>query len=48
MFIFHVTLRHGALNVEGITEFVDAGGNVLVAGSSLTGDVLREIARYYT
>merc|ERR1712020_430724 len=34
----------GALNVEGITEFVDAGGNVLVAGSSLTGDVLREIA----
>ena len=36
----------GALNVEGITEFVDAGGNVLVAGSSLTGDVLREIARY--
>ena len=37
----------GALNVEGITEFVDAGGNVLIAGSSLTGDVLREIARYY-
>ena len=36
----------GALNVEGITEYIDAGGNVLVAGSSLTGDILREIARY--
>ena len=35
----------GSLNVEGITEFVDAGNNVLVAGSTLTGDVLREIAR---
>merc|ERR1739844_434624 len=34
----------GALNVEGITEFIDSGGNVLVAGNSLTGDVLREIA----
>merc|ERR1712241_295767 len=34
----------GSLNVEGITEFVDAGNNVLVAGSTLTGDVLREIA----
>ena len=35
----------GSLNVEGITEFVDAGGNVLIAGSTLTGDVLRDIAR---
>ena len=35
----------GSLNVEGITEFVDAGNNVLIAGSTLTGDVLREIAR---
>merc|ERR550532_1006344 len=34
----------GSLNVEGITEFVDAGNNVLIAGSTLTGDVLREIA----
>jgi len=34
----------GTLSVEGITEFVDNGGNVLVAGSSMTGDVLREIA----
>ena len=36
----------GALNVEGIVEFIDAGGNILVAGSTLTGDILREIARY--
>ena len=35
----------GALNVEGIVEFIDAGGNILVAGSTLTGDILREIAR---
>ena len=35
----------GALNVDGVTEFIDAGGNVLIAGSSLTGDILREIAR---
>ena len=35
----------GSLNVEGITEFVDAGNNVLIAGSTLTGAVLRAIAR---
>ena len=35
----------GDLKVEGVTEFIDAGGNVLVAGNSQTGDVLREIAR---
>merc|ERR1712020_489305 len=34
----------GSLNVEGVTEFVDAGGNVLITGNSLTGDVLREVA----
>ncbi|KAJ8969239.1 hypothetical protein NQ317_002637 [Molorchus minor] len=34
----------GSLNVETITEFIDDGGNVLVAGSSVTGDVLRELA----
>ena len=34
----------GTLSVDGIAEFVDGGGNVLVAGSSNTGDVLREIA----
>merc|ERR1712226_669507 len=34
----------GALSAEAISEFIDAGGNVLIAGSSQTGDVLREIA----
>ncbi|XP_072386790.1 dolichyl-diphosphooligosaccharide--protein glycosyltransferase 48 kDa subunit [Diabrotica undecimpunctata] len=34
----------GNLNVETITQFVDDGGNVLVTGSSTTGDVLRELA----
>lgn len=30
--------------MDTITQFVDDGGNVLVAGSSVTGDVLRELA----
>ncbi|XP_044263797.1 dolichyl-diphosphooligosaccharide--protein glycosyltransferase 48 kDa subunit [Tribolium madens] len=34
----------GTLNVETITQFIDDGGNVLVAGNSGTGDVLRELA----
>ncbi|KAG7207929.1 hypothetical protein KM043_009518 [Ampulex compressa] len=34
----------GALSVEAITNFIDGGGNVLVAGSSLTGDALHELA----
>lgn len=34
----------GALNVDSITEFIDGGGNVLVAGSSHSGDALRELA----
>ncbi|XP_067006615.1 dolichyl-diphosphooligosaccharide--protein glycosyltransferase 48 kDa subunit [Anabrus simplex] len=34
----------GTLSVETITEFIDGGGNVLVAGSSSSGDVLRELA----
>lgn len=34
----------GTLNVDTITQFIDDGGNVLVAGSSVTGDVLRELA----
>lgn len=34
----------GSLSVETITEFIDGGGNVLVAGSSNSGDVLRELA----
>ena len=34
----------GGLNVEAMTEFIDNGGNVLIASNSNTGDVLREIA----
>lgn len=34
----------GSLKVDTITQFIDDGGNVLVAGSSVTGDVLREFA----
>lgn len=34
----------GSLSVEAITDFVDNGGNVLVAGSSSSGDALRELA----
>lgn len=34
----------GALNVETITEFIDNGGNVLVSGSSQSGEALRELA----
>nr|CAD7413301.1 unnamed protein product [Timema poppensis] len=34
----------GAVSVETITEFIDGGGNVLVAGSSNSGDILRELA----
>nr|XP_022909627.1 dolichyl-diphosphooligosaccharide--protein glycosyltransferase 48 kDa subunit [Onthophagus taurus] len=34
----------GSLSVETITQFIDEGGNVLIAGSSSTGDVLRELA----
>lgn len=34
----------GDLSVEKIAEFVDNGGNVLVAGSSASGEALRELA----
>ena len=34
----------GFLNAEALTEFVDAGGNMLIAGNTNTGEVLREIA----
>lgn len=34
----------GELNVDGITQFIDDGGNVLVAASSDAGDALRELA----
>lgn len=32
------------MNVDAITQFIDEGGNVLITGSSQTGDVLRELA----
>ncbi|CAF0983834.1 unnamed protein product [Adineta steineri] len=34
----------GRLDSEILTQFVDAGGNVLVAGSNVIGDVIREFA----
>lgn len=34
----------GDLSVEKLTEFIDDGGNLLVAGSSETGDALRDLA----
>lgn len=34
----------GDLSVEKIAEFIDDGGNVLVAGSSKSGDALRDLA----
>nr|CAG4637760.1 EOG090X05EE [Chydorus sphaericus] len=33
----------GSLSVEAITKFVDDGGNILIAGSSNSGDIVREI-----
>lgn len=34
----------GSLSVDAITDFIDGGGNVLIAGSSQSGDALRELA----
>lgn len=34
----------GSLNVQAITDFIDNGGNVLVAASSSVGDIMRELA----
>lgn len=34
----------GALSVDTLTEFIDEGGNILIAGGIVTGDVLRELA----
>merc|ERR1712060_62992 len=34
----------GAISPEAITEFIDEGGNVLVAGNSNLGEALREVA----
>jgi len=34
----------GSVSVEAIADFIDGGGNLLVAGNSLSGDILRELA----
>lgn len=34
----------GDLSAEKLTEFIDDGGNILIAGSSETGDALRDLA----
>jgi len=34
----------GSLSAEALTEFIDAGGNLLIAGNSHLGEVLRELA----
>ncbi|XP_014475354.1 PREDICTED: dolichyl-diphosphooligosaccharide--protein glycosyltransferase 48 kDa subunit [Dinoponera quadriceps] len=46
LIIFAPTVEEfgGALNVETITDFIDGGGNVLIAGSSQSGDALHELA----
>jgi len=46
MIIFSPTVEEfgGSLNVEALTDFIDNGGNILVAGNSNLGEVLREVA----
>ena len=46
LIIFAPTVEEfgGAVSPETITEFIDAGGNLLVAGNSQLGEALREIA----
>lgn len=34
----------GSISVEVITQFIDDGGNVLVAGSSVSGEAIRDLA----
>lgn len=34
----------GSINVQAITDFIDSGGNVLVAANSNVGDIMRELA----
>lgn len=34
----------GSLNVQSITDFIDAGGNVLIGANSNVGDVIRELS----
>jgi len=44
--IFSPTVEEfgGSLNAETLTDFIDNGGNILIAGNSNLGEVLREIA----
>jgi len=44
--IFSPTVEEfgGSISVESLTQFVDDGGNILVAGNSNLGEVLRELA----
>merc|ERR1719228_2667385 len=46
LIIFAPTVEEfgGAISPEAITEFIDEGGNVLVAGNSQLGEALREVA----
>ncbi|OXU17865.1 hypothetical protein TSAR_013678 [Trichomalopsis sarcophagae] len=46
LIIFAPTVEEfgGSMSVEAITDFIDGGGNVLVAGSSQSGDALRDLA----
>uniref|UniRef100_A0A1B6D8E2 Dolichyl-diphosphooligosaccharide--protein glycosyltransferase 48 kDa subunit n=1 Tax=Clastoptera arizonana TaxID=38151 RepID=A0A1B6D8E2_9HEMI len=34
----------GAISVETIAQFIDGGGNLLVAANSMSGDILRDLA----
>lgn len=34
----------GSMQLDTILQFIDAGGNVLMAASSSTGNILRELA----
>ncbi|XP_014210486.1 dolichyl-diphosphooligosaccharide--protein glycosyltransferase 48 kDa subunit [Copidosoma floridanum] len=46
LIIFAPTVEEfgGSLSVDAITQFIDGGGNVLVAASSQSGDALRDLA----
>ena len=43
-YVKYVAEFGGSVDVEAITNFIDNGGNVLVAASSAIGDPLRELA----
>lgn len=46
LIIFAPTVEEfgGSMSVDAITDFIDGGGNVLVASSSQSGDALRDLA----